>query len=358
MVSLTCFDAPASAQSPPTDLTELNIEEILALHIIGRSGEVPEDPKRWSVGYRYVYVQFDGNRNGTNDLSVEEVIWRGDPDERTPDNFPIVPLKICQKAHIVDVTYDMTEKWSLSLLLPFIRQETDHVASVPPIDPDFDQFIIGSEGVGDISLSVSRPLWRSESRHIMGNLGLSLPTGSINEIGPTPRVSGTDTQLPFTMQIGSGTFDLAPSLSIVGSADPLTWGGELRAKVRLGENDRDYRLGNRFVVAGWVRARPRPWIEPSVRLGFHTWGRIHGEDKDLKIDALPVSPFPAAVTDPSKFGGDKLVATLGVSFPGPADRMLEHHSLQFEWGGPVYQSLNGPQPKEVWRFGVGWKGRF
>jgi hypothetical protein len=87
MVSLTCFDAPASAQSPPTDLTELNIEEILALHIIGRSGEVPEDPKRWSVGYRYVYVQFDGNRNGTNDLSVEEVIWRGDPDERTPDNY-------------------------------------------------------------------------------------------------------------------------------------------------------------------------------------------------------------------------------------------------------------------------------
>lgn len=103
--------------------------------------------------------------------------------------------------------------------------------------PDFKEFIISSEGVGDVSLSVSRPLWRAESRHIMGNLGLSLPTGSIDEIGPTPRVPGTDTRLPFTMQIGSGTFDLAPSLSIVGSGEPLAWGGELRAKVRLGEND-------------------------------------------------------------------------------------------------------------------------
>ena len=65
MVSLVCFDAPASAQSPPTDLTELNIEEILALHIIGRSGEEVEDPKRWSVGYRYIYVLFDGNRDST-----------------------------------------------------------------------------------------------------------------------------------------------------------------------------------------------------------------------------------------------------------------------------------------------------
>ena len=248
----------------------------------------------------------------------------------------------------------MTEQWSVSLLLPFIRQETDHVA----IQAGFEQFTISSEGVGDISLSVSRPLWRSESHYIMGNLGLSLPTGSIDEIGPTPRVPGTDTQLPFTMQIGSGTFDLAPSLTLGGAGTRLTWGGELRAKVRLGENDRDYRLGNRFAIMGWLRAMPRPWVEPSFKLGFHTWGRIHGEDKDLKIDTLPVSPFPAAVTDPSKFGGDKLVAMLGVSFPGPTDHMLEHHSLQAEWGGSVYQSLNGPQPKEVWRFGLGWKGRF
>lgn len=131
MVSLVCFDAPASAQSPPTDLTELNIEEILALHIIGRSGEEVEDPKRWSVGYQYIYVLFDGNRDGTDDLSVEDVIWRGDPAERTADNCSIVPLKIFQKAHLFNETYDMTEQWSLSLLLPFIRQETDHVASVP-----------------------------------------------------------------------------------------------------------------------------------------------------------------------------------------------------------------------------------
>ena len=51
LVSLTWFETPVQAQSPPTDLTELNIEEILALHIIGRTGAEPEDPKRWSVGY-------------------------------------------------------------------------------------------------------------------------------------------------------------------------------------------------------------------------------------------------------------------------------------------------------------------
>lgn len=354
LVSMAMFEAPAQAQSPPTDLTELNIEEILALHIIGRSGEETEDPRRWSIGYRYVYVQFDGNRDGTDDLSVEDVIFRPGTEDRTVDNFPVVPLKICQKAHLFDVTYDMANQWSLSLLLPFVRQETDHVSIVP----NFDQFIISSEGIGDIGVSASRPVWKAESYQVMANVGLSLPTGSIDEKGRTPRDAAMDTQLPFTMQIGSGTFDLAPSLSFVGAESRLSWGGELRAKIRLGENDRDYRLGNRFSIAGWLKTKPRPWLEPSVKLGFHTWGRIHGEDKELKVPVPPEFPFPAAVTDPSKFGGDKLVATLGVSFSAPDDHMLEHQSLQLDWGGPVYQSLNGPQPKEVWRFRGGWKGRF
>ena len=43
--------SPALAQSPPTDLTELGIEEILALHIIRKSTDVEEET-RWSVGYR------------------------------------------------------------------------------------------------------------------------------------------------------------------------------------------------------------------------------------------------------------------------------------------------------------------
>ena len=352
---MAMFEAPVQAQSPPTDLTELNIEEILALHIIGRSSAKTEDPRRWSVGYRYVYVKFDGNRDGTKDLSLEDVIFRPNTDDvRTVDNFPVVPLKICQKAHLFDLTYDMANRWSLSLLLPFIRQQTDHVSVVP----NFDQFTIASEGIGDIAVSASRRVWRAESYQVMANVGLSLPTGSIDEIGPTPRVPGTDTQLPFTMQIGSGTFDLAPSLSLVGTGSGLSWGGELRGKVRLGENDRDYRLGNRFDIAVWLKTKPHPWLEPSLKLGFQTWGRIHGEDKDLKVPNPPGFPFPAAVTDPSKFGGDKLVATLGISFSGPDDHLLEHQSLQFDWGGPVYQSLNGPQPKEVWRFGGGWNGRF
>jgi hypothetical protein len=93
-------------------------------------------------------------------------------------------------------------------------------------------------------------------------------------------------------------------------------------------------------------------LEPSIRLTGQSWGRIDGDDEDLKIPALPVSPYPAAVTDPDKFGGDKVNLIIGATLAWPGG-LLSGHSLDIDAGVPVYQSLNGPQPKEVWRFGAG-----
>ena len=348
MLAPLVWASPVGAQTPPTDLTELNLEEILALHIRRASDE--EERSRWSVGYRYVFVRFDGNRDGTDDPSLDEVIWdRAGGEERTTDNFPVVPLEITQQAHLFEIGFDVTRVWSVSLLLPYILQETDHVSVIP----GFDEFTIDSSGLGDISLSTSYPIWNRGTNYVMANAGLSLPVGSIDEIGATPRVPGTDTQLPYTMQIGSGTFDLLPSLIYSNNGERLNWGGQLRGTLRLGETDRDYTLGNRLSLSVWAKARPTTWIEPSLTLMIQSWGEIDGRDEDLIIDALPVSPYPANVTDPSKFGGQKIQAVLGATVRRPGGA-LDGHALELEWGLPVYQDLNGPQPKEVWRLGVGW----
>lgn len=347
---LLALVTPAASQSPPTDLTELDIEEILALHI--RQGDLPtQQPRRWSIGYRLVFARFDGNRDGTDDLSVEDVIWDRDGGEtRTTDNFPVVPLEINQQAHMFEIGYDMGRSLSLNLLIPFIHQSTDHCSIIT----GFEDFIISSSGIGDIRLSASRPAWQAERQVIVLNLGLSLPLGSIDEIGRTPRDANRDTQLPYTMQIGSGTFDLMPGIVYSGGADRLKWGAQARATMRLGETDRDYTLGNRLSASGWVQKPMKSGIEPLVRLTLQKWGRIEGRDTDLQIDALPVSPFPAAVTDPSKFGGTKLHASVGSAI-SLDEGFLAGHTLQIEMGLPVYQHLNGPQPKEVYRLSAGWK---
>lgn len=121
----------------------------------------------------------------------------------------------------------------------------------------------------------------------------------------------------------------------------------------MNTNDRNYSLGDRLSLSGWLKANPVKWLEPSVLLTFQSWGRIDGDDEDLKILALPVSPYPAAVTDPSKFGGEKVNVQLAVTFKR-SQGFLKNQSVEINGGLPVYQSLNGPQPKEVWRSGLRW----
>ena len=69
LLSLLCCNV-LFAQSPPTDLTELDLEEILALHII-RQSSVVEEVDKWSIGYSLLVAKFDENRQGTNDLSTQ-----------------------------------------------------------------------------------------------------------------------------------------------------------------------------------------------------------------------------------------------------------------------------------------------
>ncbi|MBT4098066.1 MAG: hypothetical protein HOE86_10505, partial [Gemmatimonadetes bacterium] len=185
---------PILAQSPPTDLTELDIEAILALHI--RKVDAPETTRLWNFSYRLVYARFDGNRDGTQDLTYDEVVWdRAGGETRTADNFPVVPLVINQQAHIFGVGYDISPRWTINLLVRYIHQNTDHKSVIP----GFDEFLISSSGIGDISLSASRPVWRRNQHFVAASVGVSLPVGSIDEIGPTPRDPDQDTQLPYTM---------------------------------------------------------------------------------------------------------------------------------------------------------------
>ena len=87
--------------------------------------------------------------------------------------------------------------------------------------------------------------------------GISFPTGSIDETGDTPR--GKNTPVPYTMQIGSGTYDLQPGILYTGHDGDLTWGAEFSTKFRVGRNKKNYSLGDRGAVSAWIKK----WLPPG-----------------------------------------------------------------------------------------------
>lgn len=350
------------AQKPPTDLTDLDIEEILSLHI----NRV--DFERWHVGYRFMYASFDGYRSGTEDLEISEVL--GPPSVVNPEDngaYPITPTEISQQAHLIEMVYNVTQNISMSLQLPYIRQSSDHV-SIPGIyenptklvdgEEYFRDFNITSSGLGDISVSGSYAHRLGGDARILASMGVNLPTGSIDKKGLTPRDPPNNTLLPFTMQIGSGTVDLVPTVAYSGRRDALRWSAYTSSVLRMGKNSRDYALGNRFALGGSISYRATQWVEPFVRLAYKTTGKIDGVDEDLKVPRPDgVLVFPAPVTNPDLYGGKEIELRLG-SKVRVNKGLQERFALNVEYGLPVYQSLNGPQPKELGRIGLSATANF
>jgi hypothetical protein len=204
--------------------------------------------------------------------------------------------------------------------------------------PSYETFTIDTSGIGDTVISASTTL-NSESWLL--SLGVSLPTGSIDEQGDTPRGPG-DQQLPYTMQLGSGTYDFPIELSYQNSSAP-NLSLKASATIRTGSNDRDYRLGNNYSLSGRYKTDLSSNLPGYAGLACQYSDAIHGQDDSLLVGE-PATDYPASITNPDLYGGKKISTSLGLLW-----KVTDGYQLNMELSKPIYQHLNGPQPKEKWR---------
>jgi hypothetical protein len=152
------------------------------------------------------------------------------------------------------------------------------------------------------------------------------------------------------MQIGSGTWDLMPGATVLGQSDPWSWGAQGLATIRLGTNDRSYRLGHRGLGTGWVAHRVNDWVSTSARLEGSAWGDVDGADPAL-------NPLMVPTADPALRAGKRLDVGVGVNFE-VAGETLHGQRLAIELLTPLWQDLNGPQLETDWRLIMGWQYAF
>ena len=88
--------------------------------------------------------------------------------------------------------------------------------------PGYDAFNISSEGSA-IPHCGGRYRQSDPEQYLEAGAGISVPTGSIDEEGDTPRAPGNQ-QLPYTMQLGSGTWDVPLLLSFRKYGAQWDWG--------------------------------------------------------------------------------------------------------------------------------------
>lgn len=299
---------------------------------IGVMGDHTHGKGEVMFSYRYMYMNMDGNRNDTESLTTDEVL----------DSYMVTPTQMPMQMHMFGIMYAVSDNLTLMGMVNLLQNEMDHATRMS--NPE-TAFTTESSGLGDISLTGLITLGEFGNQRVHAHAGVSIPTGSIEEMDVTPVSAPNETILPYPMQLGSGTFDLLPGITYLGQKGDVSWGSQAKAEIRLGENDNDYALGNRLKLNSWLGLRATDWFAPTLRLEMNTWGDISGADSRL-------NPNMIHTADPDLKAGTRVDLGLGTNFfiyKGP----LKDVRLAAEFGLPFYQNLEGPQMETDWTLMLG-----
>jgi hypothetical protein len=238
-----------------------------------------------------------------------------------------VPTDMVMEMNMVSAMTSISDKWMIMFMVPAVKNRMTMVSS------NFDRAPMSSSGIGDVSFNTAYRLIKTDHQNFFTGMGVSLPTGSIDERDNMPMMGKQ--KVPYNMQPGSGTYSLLPQISYNGHYKMTSWGIQTQANMRMGKNDNNYRFGNRYEASGWFSFLLSEFCSLSLRVSKQRWLNLQGADANLDPKMDPQN-------DPYRQGGVRSDLLLGVNFLVTRGT-LEGARFGFEFGKPFQQNLNGPQ---------------
>lgn len=300
--------------------------------------------------YRFMRMSMQGNRDGSSDLSPEQIVTTVPNRFANPPAMPptlrVVPTEMTMDMHMFGLMYAPNDRVTLMGMVNYLDKEMHHITFMGPAGTSrLGTFTTKTTGLGDTSVAALIRLGDSDVNRWHATIGMSLPTGDIQKTGAilTPMNTQPSPRLPYPMQLGTGTYDLIGGVTYAGGSDLWGWGGQWRSVLRLGDNDEQYTFGDEHRVQGWISYLLSPSVSVSGRITYYYRADIDGVD--------PLIMAPVQTADPDRQGARRVDIGLGANLLLPGSR----HRLAFEVAVPVSQDLNGPQLETDWQVTLGWQ---
>lgn len=354
-LSITLAAVSASHAEPafpccPTD--EHSIARPDAHAPISVMGDHTHGEGEWMLSYRYMNMQMDGMRSGTERVNSQDVFAA---------NYAVAPENMTMEMHMLGMMYAPTDKLTLMAMANYIDTTMNHrvdPAVAGMINGGDSGFTTESSGFGDIKLSALYRFYLEGNSKAHFGIGFSLPTGSIDEKDETPAMGGRQgQQLPAPMQLGSGTIDLLPSLTYVQQFENWSWGTQVSAVIRLeDENENNYRLGHKFELINWIGYNLSDWLGLNGGLSYAYTGELQGSQKDLNTNA-PMGRNSVTTAFSDNYGGERIDVIFGINLLKPTG-FLKSHRLSLDLHVPLWQDLSGYQLETDSVLTLGWQKAF
>lgn len=332
-VQLTAF---ATTRGNDSTLSFLNCCSRKSLAPAGIMTDHVHERNRFGIAYSYMFMNMAGNQSTTNQVSDATVF----------NNYMMAPHTMSMQMHMLMPMYGITNNLTIMAMINYnVVNMNMHMAptcsmmNMPGMAmADMSTMPTNSKtlGLGDTKLYLMYNLLNSCMQRLVIGLGASLPTGSIDKKGVTTQ--NNNDVLPYCMQLGTGTYNLLPSVVYVKETTYFVFGAALQANIKLGTNNRNYCLGNEYSVSPWLAYNATKWLAVSLRAEAYQAAAISGWDADINQSS---GNDPSA--NVSNYGVQtRLNAFLGLNFYSPI-KNLRGMRLLVEYGKPVYQNLQGMQ---------------
>lgn len=316
---------------------------VMGAHVMGKGQTM--------LMYTPMFMKMDGSRIGTRRVSHDEILNIPNRFDMSPmpgvqpPTLRIAPNEMSMEMHMFSAMYGITDSISIMLMSSYVEKRMTMVTYDAMMGTPRGVTEGSTEGIGDTTVALAFKLWQGHGQRLNGTLGISLPTGSTDEYGRMLSPMGPpgmmmDMKSAYGMQLGTGTYDLVPSLTYMGNAGRLGWGAQVKGRIALeDENDEGYRWGNLYEATAWLSYKLTDGLNGTARLSASTQDEIHGRDPNIG------GPFQG--TYPEYYGGERIEAFLGLN----GHIALGHGTMArigVEAGVPLYQNLNGPQLERDW----------
>ena len=305
---------------------------------IGVMGDHGHKAGEIMLSYRFMAMDMQGLQSGTTSIETADVL----------KDFMMVPTAMQMQMHGFGTMFAPHDKLTLMVMTNYrlLRMEMEgaHLHKEGDHGHPVGHHEMLSSGIGDAKLETLLTLWKRPHLILLGNIGVSLPTGSISKNGEEGNL------LPYPMQLGSGSFEARPGVTLFGYRQNWSYGGQLRGTFPLHTNSQEYRHGTAMSVTAWGARRFSDWLSLSGRLFFTHWKDISGRNPTL-------NPLMSPSHRPDWRGGQRLDIAISSNLIVPTGTFAGQR-LAVEFQIPFYQNLTGTQLKTTWRLILGWQYAF
>jgi hypothetical protein len=217
-------------------------------HALGKAGDM-------MAGYRYMRSEQGGQiLNGSSPVSTDVV--QAQACDSASSGCMMAPTTMTMNMHMLDLMYAPADWLTLMLMPQWVTMEMNMDNSLQnPFAHGMHMYGGGamdltnqqSGGVGDTGLYVLFKLFEQPGHQVVLSFGGTAPTGDVAVMQRKNNAATPDVPVDYSMQLGSGTWDLKPSLTYSGTLAGFAWGAQATRHQTSGKpQQRRLRVGRYF----------------------------------------------------------------------------------------------------------------